>query len=115
MTKLTDNKKKKFFAELATGQSVTAAALAISVSRTALYNLRDADEEFAAGWADAIEQGIDALEDEAVRRAKAGSDTLLIFLLKGARPEKYRERHEVMGKDGAPLFKVYAGIDTDNV
>lgn len=32
------------------------------------------------------------------------SDTLMIFLLKGIRPEKYRERQEITGKDGAPLF-----------
>lgn len=43
------------------------------------------------------------------------SDTLAIFLLKGMKPEKYRDRHEVTGKDGAPLFKAYAGIDPDNV
>ncbi len=64
--------------------------------------------------------GADLLEDEAVRRAKDGveepvyqggklvghvqkySDTLLIFLLKGAKPEKFRERsqHEFSGEDG---------------
>lgn len=32
------------------------------------------------------------------------SDTLMIFLLKGIRPEKYRDRQEITGKDGAPLF-----------
>src|SRR5262245_9183157 len=30
------------------------------------------------------------------------SDTLLIFLLKGAKPGKFRERHELTGADGAP-------------
>ena len=52
------------------------------------------------------------------------SDTLLIFLLKGIRPEKYRERGamELTGKDGAPLFpdfekalqKAYASDESDN-
>jgi hypothetical protein len=34
------------------------------------------------------------------------SDTLLIFLLKGARPQKYRDnvRQEVSGPNGAPLI-----------
>jgi hypothetical protein len=32
------------------------------------------------------------LEDEALRRAKDKSDTLLIFLLKARRPEKYKDR-----------------------
>jgi hypothetical protein len=36
--------------------------------------------------------GTDALEDEALRRAKDKSDTLLIFLLKARRPEKYKDR-----------------------
>lgn len=36
------------------------------------------------------------------------SDTLLIFLLKGARPDKYadRQKHEVTGKNGAPFVVV---------
>lgn len=88
---MTDNRKKKFLEELSKAQSVSAAARSCAVSRTALYNLRENDSEFAAAWDDAIEQGVDALEDEAVRRALSSSDTLMIFLLKGARPEKYRE------------------------
>ena len=31
------------------------------------------------------------------------SDENLRFYLKSARPEKYRERHEIVGKDGAPI------------
>jgi hypothetical protein len=31
------------------------------------------------------------------------SDTLLIFLLKGIRPEKYRERFEHSGPEGGPI------------
>jgi hypothetical protein len=31
------------------------------------------------------------------------SDTLMIFLLKAHRPEKYRERHEVSGPGGGPM------------
>jgi hypothetical protein len=37
-----------------------------------------------------MERGTDALEDVAVDRAIAGSDTLLMFLLRARRPEKYR-------------------------
>jgi hypothetical protein len=62
------------------------------------------------------------LEDEALRRAYHGvekpitvagqretiheySDTVFIFLLKGARPQEYRDnvRQEVTGADGVPL------------
>lgn len=38
------------------------------------------------------------------------SDTLLIFLLKGAKPEKYRERLDVQ-HTGEPPAKVYGGFD----
>jgi hypothetical protein len=51
---------------------------------------RDDDPSFAAEWLDAAEAGIDLLEDEARRRAMAGSDLLLIFLLRNRRPDVYR-------------------------
>ena len=47
----------------------------------------------------AIDAGTDQLEDIARQRAAEQSDTLMIFLLKGRRPEKYRERHVIEGGD----------------
>jgi hypothetical protein len=88
---------------------VSAAAARIGVSRTALYNAREADAAFAAMWDDAVEAGVDRLEDAAFRRAVDGveepvffrgqqvgtirrySDALLIALLKAKRPGQYRE------------------------
>ena len=80
------------------------------------------DPEYKAQFEAAQLQAADMLEDEAIRRAYHGvekpitvagkreiireySDTLLIFLLKGARPQKYRDnvRQEVTGADGVPL------------
>jgi hypothetical protein len=66
------------------------------------------DPEYKAQFEAAQVQAADMLEDEAIRRAFHGvekpitvagkreiiresSDTLLIFLLKGARPQKYRD------------------------
>jgi hypothetical protein len=92
VTKLTPEKRQKFLDELADGQSVSAAAQAIHVSRQTLYVHREHDPDFAAEWDSAIESGTDALEDVAVKRAKESSDTLLIFLLKGRRPEKFKDR-----------------------
>jgi hypothetical protein len=46
---------------------------------------------------------MDCLEGEAVRGAKDHSNTLLIFLLKARRKEKYAERQEHTGKDGGPI------------
>jgi hypothetical protein len=44
-------------------------------------------------------------QGEKVGTVQKYSDTLLIFLMKGVRPEKYRERfgHEITGKDGGPI------------
>jgi hypothetical protein len=43
----------------------------------------------------------DDLEAEAFKRAREGSDTLLVFLLRAHRPERYRDRHviEVVSPD----------------
>src|SRR5579872_7498788 len=85
-------------------------------SRKHAYRMRDADPEFAAAWAEAEQIATDALELEARRRAVEGvtepfvslgrivrtddgamlmrttySDRLLETLLRGHRPEKYRD------------------------
>ena len=79
------------------------------ITRKTAYKLRQRLPDLAERWAEAIEAGTDYLEDEARRRAAEGvskpvfyqgeqcgsvqefSDTLLIFLLKGRRPEKFRD------------------------
>lgn len=111
-----------FLGALIETANVTTAAERADVGRATVYDHRKRDPDFAKAWDEAKEIGADALEDEAVRRAKEGtlkpvfqggelvghvreySDTLLIFLLKGAKPAKYRERFELTGKDGAPLI-----------
>lgn len=107
--------RKAFLSALARTGCVLYAARAAKADRTAVYRLRESDIEFARAWEQALEAATDLLEAEAVRRAVTGvkkpvyqggervgfvqeySDTLLIFLLKGAKPEKYRERFDVRG------------------
>lgn len=128
-----------FLAVLRESANVRLACLAVEIERSTAYRLRDRDESFAAEWDEAVDEAADLLEEEARRRAHEGweepvfgrlsgkdagegeigavrkySDTLLIFLLKGARPEKYRERAEVK-HTGEITQKVYAGFDPDNV
>src|SRR5262249_8027880 len=91
-TKRMDEKRVKLLASLAEGNSVARAAADAGVGRTTAYEWREADAAFAQAWDDAVEAGTDALEDEAVKRAKSGSDTLLIFMLKARRREKFAER-----------------------
>ncbi len=99
-----------------TGTRTRAAAIA-GVHRSVLYTAQwKQDRAFQAALKAAEEVAADRLEAEAWRRAVEGvekpvgwykgqpggyvteySDTLLIFLLKGLRPEKYRERMELRG------------------
>ena len=107
--KISEEKKMAFLTVLAETCNVSRAAKAIGISRITVYEWRDAFAEFAAAWDKAKQLGVDALEDEAHRRAFEGnekavyhqgtecgvireySDTLAIFLLKAHKPAKYRE------------------------
>jgi hypothetical protein len=74
--------------------SVTVAAQVAGIDRAKSYHYKRTDEKFAALWDRALDQAADSLEDEARKRAFAGSDVLLMFSLKGIRPQKWREsRH----------------------
>jgi hypothetical protein len=44
---------------------------------------------------------------------KKYSDTMLIFLIKGARPQKYRERFEHTGAEGGPILLKPITLDGD--
>ncbi|MFN2578216.1 MAG: hypothetical protein ABR607_11055 [Pyrinomonadaceae bacterium] len=83
--------QKAFLAGLEQTGSVTDAAKAAKIGRSAVYQHRYSDPAFARLWDEAIEKACDLLEDEARRRAFKGSDVLLMFLLKGRRPQIWRE------------------------
>jgi hypothetical protein len=74
---------------------VSEACATAQISRQTWYNWIERDAVFARAVMAANEDVIDELEKEAVERAKDGSDTLLIFLLKAKRPEQYRETHKI--------------------
>jgi hypothetical protein len=92
-----------------TGNYKESAKLA-GVSRMTAWRHKTSDPDFAQQCADAEQEAADLLEKEAWRRATEGtdepvfykgdkcgtikrySDNLLMFLLRGTRPEKYRER-----------------------
>lgn len=83
--------QKAFLAALEQTGSVTASAAAAHMGRSMVYKHKRNDPEFSRQWDEALDQAADTLEDEARRRAFAGSDVLLMFLLKGIRPQKWRE------------------------
>lgn len=101
--------RAKFLGALAQTGNVLAATTRAGIDRTTAYKRRYRDGKFAAAWDQALEDAADLLEIEARRRATKGvarpvfqggkhvgdvteySDTLLMFLLRGANPKKYRE------------------------
>jgi len=96
--------KAAFLKALSQGVSITGSAKAANIDRVTAYRWRDLAEAFAAGWDQALEAGADALEDALTTHAERltktpemvdGSNvTAAIFMLKGRRPEKYRENHK---------------------
>jgi hypothetical protein len=91
-----------FVVALAKFGTVTHAAEAAGIDRPSAYRHRKENEAFARRWEEAIEAYGDMLVNEARKRAVARSDNLLMFLIKGERPEKYRENLKLTGpgKDG---------------
>lgn len=83
--------QKAFLAALEQTGSVTQSAETAKISRFTVYATKRDDAAFATLWEQALDAGADALEDEARKRAFAGSDVLLMFMLKGIRPQKWRE------------------------
>lgn len=125
--KTLQQKKRAFLAAFAEVGTITHAAELAGIDRQAHYRWLKDDPDYPALFADADEKACEKLEQEARRRAIEGvgepvfykgepcgtvqkySDTLLIFLLKGAMPEKYRERYaaELTGPGGGAIEVVF--------
>lgn len=130
--------KEKFLDTFARFGIVLMAAKAAGVSRQTPYDWYDADPVFRAGWISAKESATDLMEAEAFRRGIQGverpvfgsrpgegtvevgaireySDRLLEMMLKANRPDKYRERHEITGKDGGPIRHALEDLPTESI
>lgn len=90
-TKRTAKKVIAILSDLRAGSAIGTACARAGIGRTTLHEWRAADSALDQQIDEAIEYGTDILEDVARTRAVMASDTLLIFLLKARRPEKYRE------------------------
>lgn len=94
--------------------NVRLSADAAGIDRDTAYRRRARDPRFAARWAQAEQDGIDVLEAEARRRALTTSDTLLLFLLKTHRPEKYREFIRIdMRREAQRIADEVGEVDVD--
>jgi hypothetical protein len=126
-------RKAAFLRHLEMTGNVTVACAQAEVGKTQVYEWRKDDIEFRFAWDDAIESAADLLEAEAFRRGVQGtrrpvyqggvlvghvqeySDTLLIFLLKAARPHKFRDRVEVSLKDPLRALAEATGMPEQEV
>ena len=123
-TNRTLKKREQFLRALIDSVGNVSEACAVAgISRRSVYDWRESDPEFKADWDDAVEVTTEALEREIYRRAHEGtdepvfyqgelcgtvrkySDTLAMFILKGRKPEKYREniKQEIGGIGGGPV------------
>ena len=116
-------KQKAFLAAFRETASITKAADASKAHRRSHYKWLADDPDYAAAFERAKIEAGQTLEDEAIRRAHEGvltpvfykgkptgavreySDQLLMFLLRGFIPEKYKDRvtAEVGGLNGGPI------------
>lgn len=85
---------RAFLAALALSGNVTKACAAAEVGRVTVYRWRSENEAFATAWADAMERGLDALEDECMRRAMDGTQKFVVSMGKLVRDP-----------DGAPMVE----------
>lgn len=109
---LTAERQAEFLEALAASGSISHAAAAIGISRTALYRLRNSPEgaEFRARWGEALREAMAMLADTALDRAVNGvsepvwykgeqigervrhDNRLLMFLLRAHDPATYAPR-----------------------
>ena len=109
---LNDDKKRRFLQHyINTAGNLTKAAGFAGINRATHYNWLAADPAYADAYAQAQEQAADVIDAELRRRAIQGdkqavryqgrivgyerrkSDVLLMFLLKGLRPHKFRDNY----------------------
>ncbi|MER1940637.1 terminase [Castellaniella sp. FW104-16D08] len=108
-------RQKAFLAALASCGVVGQALAIVDLHRSTVLRWRKDDPEFAAAYDQALEDATDTLESEARRRAVEGvdepvyykgervgavrrySDKLMEVLLKGNRPDKFKDRVEHSG------------------
>jgi len=115
-----------FLAAYAENGTIRHAATAAGIGRRTHYDWLDSDPDYVDAFDDAQQEAGEALEIEARRRATEGvevpvyfrdkkigtirkfSDVLLIFLLNGIFPEKYRARNstELTGRNGRDLIPI---------
>lgn len=115
------NWKPAFLAALAAWPDVSKACEAAGISRRTAYRERQADEDFALAWHDAINVSLDQVEAALIERALKSDTTAAIFLLKSHRRDVYGDNlklehsgrigHDLEGLTDEQLDKVAQGLE----
>ena len=111
--RVAQRKKKSFLEALTRTCNVSASCEMAGLARETAYYWKSRDPDFGAAWGEAMERGLDALEDEVMRRAKDGvaepvyyqgrvvgetsrySDVLAMFILKSKRRDVWGEKQQL--------------------
>lgn len=117
-TRGSDWDREAFLGAFEYSKMVSEACRMVGIHRSTAYLERERNKEFATAWDEIDKRVTEELEAEAFRRAVVGvprkvvsagqsfgteqqySDSLLQFLLKARRPEKYRDRVDVAHSGG---------------
>ena len=97
--------------------NVSMAARQVKISKTDHYRWLKDDATYGERFYEAKECAIEYLEELLLREAEKGQIAAIIFALKAARPEKYRDnfsRIELSGPDGGPMSMATAVGETVN-
>lgn len=107
-------KKRAFLAAFSRYPSISKAAKRAKIDRRTHYDWLSDDPEYVKAFAAAREEGAEALEDAMTDVAFDGNVTAAIFLLKGLKPEKYREKIDSR-HSGEVAVKRIIGVPDDEL
>lgn len=79
----------------AEGMTKNDVAAGVGVVRHTITRWIQTDPEFAARWREATHFKVDDLKSEALRRAMAGSDKLLMFMLCNLAPDQFSQTQKI--------------------
>lgn len=102
--------KQRFLTALAEKPIISLACEAANCSRAAAYSHKREDADFSQAWEEAWEQGWERLESKGYDMGMDGDPRLIEFLLKGNKPQQYKDRQEVDVNMKASVVTVDASL-----
>src|ERR1700693_1479794 len=126
--RLAQRKKKRFLEALTRTCNVSGSCEMAGLASETAYYWKSRNLDFSAAWHEALERGLDALEDEVMRRAKDGvteavfyqgrvvgetrrhSDLLAMFILKSKRRDVWGEKQQLDVSSNIMLLTPEEGV-----